>query len=379
MNHRNRAQLFLAVVVGGLLPIYAGWKLGWPIWLWFLVSAASMALVGLVLMARVTQPAVSEPPVQYSVEPPLSRPEPPTELPFNETRLDDLALPSCLPDYDLRFSATVRWRPSRPHQAYVHANLAAAAVDTVVARARQLAAGEHPGRTDLAAYRLNGALGTPVNDSSGLVTVMAVAVMVTVTEEDRVRLENLASLRKTEDAWEQQRQHERNRCAYVGGEVLKSPGSAVVWWLSRHEDQIEQAVSLIGPLAELSAAANDAEVPEVFRPYLGRRPGEAEDPVDVEYADLLRQEQEAATRVDTEDSAAQRIMELMDELGVSPDSDRGKVWLHRLGRATQEAMRDDPEDVRPGPDRSEVDLDGGLGSEWDDAAPPRGNEGPTGD
>ncbi len=68
-----------------------------------------------------------------------------------------------------------------------------------------------------------------------------------------------------EDVWERERDHERRKRAYLGDDVLQSTGSAVVWWLAQHDNDVEGAVRLIGALAELSAAANDAEVPELFR------------------------------------------------------------------------------------------------------------------
>ncbi|MGW4381307.1 hypothetical protein [Kitasatospora sp. NPDC004531] len=344
-----------------------------------MVSITSMASVGLFLVVRVQQePAPQErapqPPIEY--RPP--QPEPPVEPPFHETRLENLLLPSCVPDYDFRFSATVRWRPSRAYQTSAPFGMEAVATDTIVTRARQIAAGEHPSRTDLAAFRLNGALGAQVHDSSGMVAVMAAAVTVTVTEEDRARLENLAMLRKAEETWEHQRQYERSRCAYVGGEVLKSTGSAVVWWLSRHEEDIEGAVSLIGPLAELAAAANDTEVPEVFRRYVEHRPGETEDLLadpasDAEFAEQLRQESRVgsgaggedsalrqdeepvdspgrvphpASSADSNDSAARNVADLMNNLGLNLDSDSGQVWLHRVKRATEQAVQADTEDSR---------------------------------
>ena len=45
--------------------------------------------------------------------------------------------------------------------------------------------------------------------------------------------------------------------------MLTSTGSAVVWWLARHEDEMEKAVDMVGPLAQITAAANDEEVPEL--------------------------------------------------------------------------------------------------------------------
>ncbi|MEU1088715.1 hypothetical protein ACFYPN_03645 [Streptomyces sp. NPDC005576] len=52
------------------------------------------------------------------------------------------------------------------------------------------------------------------------------------------------------------------------GDDVKSADSAVVGWLARHENEIEKAVDMIGPLTRVSAAANDEEVPELFRHLL---------------------------------------------------------------------------------------------------------------
>ncbi|MGW1837043.1 hypothetical protein [Streptomyces sp. NPDC002067] len=55
--------------------------------------------------------------------------------------------------------------------------------------------------------------------------------------------------------------------------MLRTPGSAVVWWLARHGERVEDAVRMIGPLARLSAAAHDTEVPETFRHLAAEPPG----------------------------------------------------------------------------------------------------------
>jgi hypothetical protein len=55
--------------------------------------------------------------------------------------------------------------------------------------------------------------------------------------------------------WEHQRKYEQNKRAYLGRDVLKDPGSAVVWWLARNDDHVEKTVQAIGLLAQLSSAA----------------------------------------------------------------------------------------------------------------------------
>ncbi|ROR44989.1 hypothetical protein [Kitasatospora cineracea] len=356
MNTRHRVQLFFAVLLSGLTPIFLGRHFGWSIWLCVFGSAVLVACTGLLMMARIPRAAAPDVP---PVRPPVPEPEPPTELPFREVPLQNLPLPSSRPDYDFRFSATVLWRPTQPLSLTSHANLAGLAADAILVRARQVSANEDPGRPDLLAMRLAGLLGAPAYDGGGLVVAMAAGITVTLTGEDTARLEKMAALRKAEEAWEQQRQYERSRREYFGGEVLKSTGSAVVWWLSRHEEEIEQAVQLIGPLTELAAAANDSDVPEVFRHYVGRRSGAPGDPCedpefDDELADLLMQEEQAASGTG-DDGFTARVADLMNDLGLSPDSEEGMVWLDRVGRATHAARPDreaagpDPEDLA-GPD-----------------------------
>ncbi|WP_051816923.1 hypothetical protein [Kitasatospora sp. NRRL B-11411] len=368
MNTRHRAQLFFAVLLSGLTPIFLGRHFGWSIWLCVFGSAVLVACTGLLMMARIPRAAASEvPPVQR----PVPEPEPPTEPPFREVPLQNLPLPSSRPDYDFRFSATVLWRPTQPLSLTSHANLAGLAADAILVRARQVSANEDPGRPDLLAMRLTGLLGSPAYDGGGLVLAMAAGITVTLTGEDTERLEKMTVLRKVEEAWEQHRQYERGRRDYFAGEVLKSPGSAVVWWLSRHEDEIEQAVQLIGPLAELSAAANDSDVPEVFRCYVGRRPGAPGDPcggsgLDDELTDLLTQEKQAASGTG-DDGFAEKMADLMNDLGLSPDSAEGLVWLDRVGRATHAAR---PDREAAGPDPEDLAGTGGTSDQYD-REPPR--------
>ncbi|RRO15675.1 hypothetical protein EIL87_16855 [Saccharopolyspora rhizosphaerae] len=47
--------------------------------------------------------------------------------------------------------------------------------------------------------------------------------------------------------------------------MLKSTGSALVWWLARDESQVDDAVAKIPNLRTLTAAAHDDRVPELER------------------------------------------------------------------------------------------------------------------
>jgi hypothetical protein len=52
---------------------------------------------------------------------------------------------------------------------------------------------------------------------------------------------------------------ERRIREYLHNEALQSTGSALVWWLSRHLENVEEAVELIDTLRRLSVVAQDGE------------------------------------------------------------------------------------------------------------------------
>ncbi|MGH3832128.1 MAG: hypothetical protein ACRDRS_17060, partial [Pseudonocardiaceae bacterium] len=98
-------------------------------------------------------------------------------------------------------------------------------------------------------------------DASGGVEVWADQVQLTLSEADRERLRRHSDLRKDDDLWKLEVEHERRKRAYLRDDVLKSTGSAVTWLLVQQKDNVEENARLIGKLAELCAVANHAEVP----------------------------------------------------------------------------------------------------------------------
>lgn len=72
-------------------------------------------------------------------------------------------------------------------------------------------------------------------DSTGRIMAMAQDVSLSLTEHDRERLARLSG-------------------------IPKDTGSAVVWWLSRKEKEVEGSVDRIALLARLSTAANNESV-----------------------------------------------------------------------------------------------------------------------
>ncbi|MGW9207378.1 hypothetical protein ACWGR4_10345 [Embleya sp. NPDC055664] len=338
----TRSKNLFIILVSGLVPAVLGAILRLPLWAWVSVT---VVVVGCVALLRAAANSTTGHPAGTSRHNP---PAAPTVPPYQQTRVERVALPSCVSDYDFMFSATVMWRPVRDVSADSHISPASLAVSALLGRARAIVGREHPEHCDFAGHLLRGALGEVQQDPSGAVIVLAIDVTLTLDAADVARLRDLSTLRKSEEAWEYQRQYERNQQAYLRDEVLKSTGSAVVWWLARHEEEVEKAVALIGPLARISAAANDAEVSELYRhlvaasvdvgeaggsqglgDWVGGRP-------DVDAVDGFSADSGASS---SEDTVIGPLVTLLAGLGLSGESDQRTVFVDRIARSMEAAGR----------------------------------------
>ncbi|MFJ1575820.1 hypothetical protein [Streptomyces sp. NPDC088182] len=356
MKHRISSLLFVAFCC--LAPAVLGNLLHWSALLWGFMSMVTVSGSLLLVMTVLSGRASADPYEPGEPEPPTA----PTERPYQETRVVDAALPSAADGYDFLFSATVWWRPVSDHADRSDGAFPALAVSSVVSRALEVIRHEEPGRASFARYLLEGELGVSLPDRSGRVEAMAADVTLTLAPADRERLRKLNDLRKDEEIWEYERLHERNKRRYLGDDVLKSAGSAVVWWLARHENEIEKAVDMIGPLAQIAAAANDEEVPELFRhllvPPVGARNETVGSPLwggDGRGEGMLDREEEIGV--------SDRLLLLLAAVGLKPDMDEYTVFVHRVVRSLEAAGLDEAaEEIRrtllPMPDE-----DGGEGPE----------------
>ncbi|WP_189928952.1 hypothetical protein [Streptomyces sulfonofaciens] len=334
----------VGLVIGATLVL--GTVCGWPVWLWILLPTLLAGVLLLtVLWSGTGAPAVF---AQDGFEAEFVAPEPPPEPPYFAYPVSGVPLPSAMADYPFLFSATVHWRHVTGLTTVSHGNPASVAVASVLHRVQSTAAAESPSRCGFLQHWLESTLGAPVTDASALVTAYATNVRLTLRPADQQRLDELDALRKSVGAWEGHRQHERNRRGYLGEDVLRTPGSAVVWWLSRHEDEIERAVEMIGPLTCLSAAANDQEVPETFR-HLCAPPGApAEREPTGGFGHPEPEEQAADPREPQEHVRGRRASEpsehvsaLLDEMGFAPGSDERAVFVDRLARMSEKVGRPD--------------------------------------
>ncbi|WP_430382967.1 hypothetical protein [Streptomyces sp. P10-4] len=353
MKHRVPSLLFVAVC--GLAPAVLGTLLHWSAWLWVFMSMVTGSGSLLLVMTALSRDRASADPYQPA------EPEP-TEQPYQETRVVDAALPSAVDGYDFLFSATVWWRPVPHHTSRSDGASPALAKSSVVSRALEVVRREEPRRASFARYLLEGELGVPLPDRSGRVEALAADVALTLAAADHERLRKLSDLRKDEEVWEYERQHERNKRRYLGDDVLKSTGSAMVWWLARHENEIERAVDMIGPLAQIAAAAKDEEVPELFR-HLLVPPVGAQSEATVGGPLWGGGQGGAAFNREEEVGVTDRLLLLLAAVGLKPDMDEYTVLVHRVMRSLEATGLDEAaEEIRrtlfPSPDEG-----GGEGPE----------------
>ncbi|WP_339152577.1 hypothetical protein WID27_18015 [Streptomyces sp. F41] len=340
MSTQHITRLLSAGAV--VTALMVGVTLGRPLWMWFLLPAliAGALLIDIrVSRAEGTRPTAPGPDLDESV------PEPPAEVPYQETSIVVVPVQSAVEDCPFLFSASVWWRPAGRFGPSSHGNPAALAATSVLQRVESVTLNENPGRCTFLERSLEGALGTPVLDGSGLVEAFATDIRLVLRPRDREHLEELDGLRKAMGSWESRRQHERNLREYLGEDVLRSPGNAVVWWMARHEDEIERAVDMIAPLTVLSAAANDEEIPEEYRDlFRGRgRPVGGEPMSGFDHPEPGGGQSPSGhgpiRPAAGQEPPADLLAAWLDSEGFTEGSDETRVFLDRLARTSDAAGR----------------------------------------
>ncbi|ALG09082.1 hypothetical protein [Kibdelosporangium phytohabitans] len=278
-NHSDKTRLaVLSAVLTTVAVLALSLLLTAPVWVWAAVMVVANALAVLISIQvmhrreqaelrkvldeqRTAKAAAADPaaPGATGEQPAQAHePEPPTHVQYP---VSAVPLPSSEVDYRFLFSATVCWRQASPKAAVPHASPGDLAVHWILTRARELTVLEKPEEYRVVQHRLAVALGTALAEPYGHVVAWAVDVSLTMGDDDARRLDRLAELRKHERMWEQERRMEISMRRYLSEDVLKDTGSAVVWWLARHTEEIENSVEMIGHLAQLTAAANSREIP----------------------------------------------------------------------------------------------------------------------
>ncbi|OZM79519.1 hypothetical protein [Pseudonocardia sp. MH-G8] len=244
MNDTTNRLAFLGglVVAAVVLPLLLGAGLQWPTWGSF--AAVVVALVGVAAFSvRFLRP---EPPVLTLPSPPAPPPPPPSQATLEPTPVRTAA-----PDYQLQISATVYWQlrsGGRDAHEDPDALAKSAVLDRAASALRELAPSDHA----LAGHRLAATLGIPRTAVDSRTVVWATDVVAAIAPEDANRLAALERLRKDNEVWLLRRDQEMDMRRYLSDDVLTSPGSAVVWWLARHLDEIDGVADRIDPLTRIS-------------------------------------------------------------------------------------------------------------------------------
>ncbi|MDQ8703246.1 hypothetical protein RCO28_12210 [Streptomyces sp. LHD-70] len=325
MRSGHKTMTGFVTILFALLIVIVGLCSEWPLWVWstafgLLVLGTAIAL----LLFRRPKPLI---PYEHQLEP--EAPLPPVER--WECVIRNVALPSLSEDYDFLFTATIRWIPQDVDDDAPGINAGGLAVDAVLERARCITQQESAHRSSLVQHRLNGELAIMQLDGSGRVATMAERVQLTLSDADRERLEKLATVRKNEAVWEHERKWEQSKRAYLGDDVLKTPGSAVVWWLAKNEEKVDKAVADIGLLAELSSAAHDQPVPEGFHRFVPDLAAPA--------PSLLVEEQPPWPS--TPRSPYEYVDFIADHCGLDEDDPRRALFIERMAKAAKGAGLDE--------------------------------------
>ncbi|GAA2795129.1 hypothetical protein [Saccharopolyspora taberi] len=336
MNTENKVVVGFIATACVALPAAVAVSAGLPVWLWAVITLLLLVIPLLVARKLVDRDRQQELKVELekAAEPEVVE----QPVAYQQEVVADVPLPSAVADYDFLFSATVWWRPVPNPPGLPHANPGALAVDAILVRARDVAAQGAPDRHALVQHKLTAVLGMVGRDETGRVEALANNVSLVLSDADSLRLRKLSDVRKDEQVWEHERNHERTRREYLGQDVLRDPASAIVWWLARNDTDVEQAVKLIGPLARLSAAATGSEVPDLYRRLATDGDGE-----------LFRAYQDFSVpslHFPNETSAADRLGRLMDALGLEPGDDRRPALADRVARLIENTAPAEAGEIR---------------------------------
>ncbi|MFF7690095.1 hypothetical protein ACFZB6_28610 [Streptomyces syringium] len=318
---RKTTIVFLTILCGLLLTI-VGLTQRWPVWTW--PTLAVLLLVVPAAVFRIASLRRGSMPVSFEEQltaPPVER---------TDCHVSHVSLPSLWADYNFVFSATVRWYlVESPGNAPV-LNPAGLAGEAVLNRARAITENREPGQASLVQHELSGALSRMCPDPTGHLQAMAENINLTLLEQDQERLSRLAKVRKDKAVWEHQRKYEQSKRQYLGEDVLKDTGSAVVWWLAKNDEHVERTVADLALLAQLTSAANDTDIPERLQNLLPQQSG---GPADQEFLE------EYPATTPQEGTAADHLSGFFDAMGFLEGDVRRAMVAKQISDIVKEQNR----------------------------------------
>ncbi|GAA2962715.1 MFS transporter [Actinokineospora diospyrosa] len=253
--------------VAALAPLVAGLALGWANWVTVPVMLVALAIAGLVVKQVLFYREQRELRAEAARERAKPKAEP---APHAEHHVPAIPVDSAEPYYRFILTCTVCWQPSAGLPQ--HGNLRGLAVHSILERARAVTVTGSPTEAEVVQTRLAAELGAMAQDRSGQIITWAENVGLAVPEEDARRLDRLTQLRKEKQVRHHEQELEQRTRAYLADEILVDPGTAVVWWLARHPEQVREAADLIPTFARISAAVTKTEIAPQYAERLDDRP-----------------------------------------------------------------------------------------------------------
>ncbi|MGZ0152695.1 hypothetical protein ACXJJ3_36950 [Kribbella sp. WER1] len=155
----------------------------------------------------------------------------------------------------LDLAATVHWTAARPES--YHVDVARA---FVLRRAREVTSKCHPAQYSLAQHELAAAIGRPqpVED----LEVWATEVRFDLPQAVQQHLAQMDEAHRAGLLWEVSALNQRRIRDHLRNDALRTPASAIVWWLAQNEGSVQRAVELADVLAKLSQLATGQDQPD---------------------------------------------------------------------------------------------------------------------
>ncbi|GAA2809165.1 hypothetical protein [Kribbella solani] len=177
-------------------------------------------------------------------------PTPPAEEVPEVSQLSTSGLPTADETVFLELSATVHWQAAKPES--YHADVAR---EFVLRRAREVTSRWQPAQYALAQHELAAAIGRPESDGTGELEVWASELRLQLPEAVQHHLAKLDEAHRAGLLWEVGASNQSKVRAHLRDDALRTPASAIVWWLAQNEGSVQQAVDLAGVLTRLSQLA----------------------------------------------------------------------------------------------------------------------------
>ncbi|MFB6726691.1 hypothetical protein ACFCV3_41360 [Kribbella sp. NPDC056345] len=169
----------------------------------------------------------------------------------SSSELSTSGLPTADETVFLAVSATVHWQAAKAES--YHADLARA---FILEHAREVTGKWRPSQHSLAQHELAARVARPSAVEAGELEVWATDLRLVLPEAVEQHLAKMDEAHRDGLLWEVSAANENRIRSYLRDDALRTPASAIVWWLAQHDGSVERAVELAEVLTKLSQLAN---------------------------------------------------------------------------------------------------------------------------